>query len=1093
MNWQTTLYFSSIVLTCVLTGFLAWYAWKHQRVPASRAYMRLTLSECFFALAEIFSVLSPSSTTALFWFQTRYLAGAFIGVFWFVFALEYSGSNFWLSKRLLAGLFLIPFATQVLLWSNGLHGIWAPQEVGFYRSGPLWMADVAARTPGLGYLMHSFYTLLLTLAGIALMFLTAWKMRRELLGQALLVAGAGLTALTFAMNSLFDFLPKTEFNPFTPGIGLSVLLIALAVFRFDFLKRTPAREHASRAAGLEPKEKRSLAVIIFIFILFTSGIAASSYLAYQNYEKQIRAQVEGQLSAVAELKVAGLANWYAERLGDAEFLHQNPAFAVLVQSYLEDPAAGQTQGELRAWLDSLRSSYHYDQVLLLDTAGLKRISSPDTTEAVTAHLVEQVNPILESGQVTFLDFHQHTEGSIHLSFLVPIYVNHNMDQPLGVLVLDIDPSTYLYPYLNQWPVPSTSAETLLIRRDGEDVLFLNPLRFQPDAALNLRFPLDDADVLAVKAVLGKTGIVEGQDYRGEPVIGAVRAVPDSPWFLVARVDSAEVYAPLRERLWQTVLFFGALIIVTGAGLMLAWRQQQVRYYRGQVEVAEALRDSQAQMAGIFNSAMDAIITIDDGQKIVSFNPSAEQMFGWPASEAIGQSIDLLLPEYVRKEHVEYLRVFGRSNTTKRSMKTPALSLTCLRANGEAFSSEISISQLEFGGHKLYTAIVRDITARKQAEQTLRENEAFIKAVLDHLPIGIAVNSVDPAVNFNYMNDNFPGFYRTTREKLAAADAFWEAVYEEPKFREQIRKRILDDSSSGDPERMVWVDVPITRKGEETRFISARNTPVPGQPLVISAVWDVTERKQAEEEIRVLNTELEQRVIERTAQLEAANRELEAFSYSVSHDLRAPLRGIDGWSQALLEDYDRKLDEQGREYIRRVRSETQHMGRLIDDLLQLSRITRAEMHQAKVNLSAMARSITAQLKEAEPKRQVEFIIQKGLSARGDPRLLEVALTNLLNNAFKFSGKTPTARIEFGQAEMDGGDAFFVRDNGAGFDMEYASKLFGAFQRMHKTSEFSGTGVGLATVQRIIHRHGGRVWAASEAGQGATFYFTLEKTQ
>jgi signal transduction histidine kinase len=248
-------------------------------------------------------------------------------------------------------------------------------------------------------------------------------------------------------------------------------------------------------------------------------------------------------------------------------------------------------------------------------------------------------------------------------------------------------------------------------------------------------------------------------------------------------------------------------------------------------------------------------------------------------------------------------------------------------------------------------------------------------------------------------------------------------------------------------------------------------------------------RAAELEVNRINAELEQRVRHRTFELEASNRELEAFAYSVSHDLRAPLRGIDGWSLALLEDCSGSLDNSGRQYLNRVRAETQRMGTLIDDLLQLSRVSRGEMKLDQVDITALANCIVDRLRDAQPERSIEFAIEPGLVAFGDARLLEIALTNLLSNAVKFTSTQNPALIEFGRLEKEGEMAFYVRDNGAGFDMAYAGNLFGAFQRLHKISEFPGTGIGLATVQRIVRRHGGRVWADARVNRGATFCFTL----
>ena len=231
------------------------------------------------------------------------------------------------------------------------------------------------------------------------------------------------------------------------------------------------------------------------------------------------------------------------------------------------------------------------------------------------------------------------------------------------------------------------------------------------------------------------------------------------------------------------------------------------------------------------------------------------------------------------------------------------------------------------------------------------------------------------------------------------------------------------------------------------------------------------------------------IVHDTTELKLMNKELEAFSYSISHDLLAPLRSIDGFSQALLQEYPDKLDEQGKNYLQRVRANTQRMGELIDDLLKLSRLTRSEMKLEMVDLSTLAQSIATELQKTGPERQVEFVITPGLSAKGDSHLLRLLLENLLGNAWKFTGKLSQARIELGATQVDGKQAFFVRDDGAGFDMTYADKLFAPFQRLHSASEFPGIGIGLATVQRIVHRHGGRVWAEGEIEKGATFYFTL----
>jgi light-regulated signal transduction histidine kinase (bacteriophytochrome) len=271
----------------------------------------------------------------------------------------------------------------------------------------------------------------------------------------------------------------------------------------------------------------------------------------------------------------------------------------------------------------------------------------------------------------------------------------------------------------------------------------------------------------------------------------------------------------------------------------------------------------------------------------------------------------------------------------------------------------------------------------------------------------------------------------------------------------------------------------------TRWLHTKKVPlldatgVPAYLLGIS--HDITERKQAIAELSAAK-----------AATDDANRELESFSYSVAHDLRTPLRAIDGFSQALAEDYGDRLDLEGRRYLARVRHSAQRMAELIDDLLTLSRVTRSELRRERVDLSALAHTVLGTLQRLEPERQVEIVIAPALITHADPQLAAIALDNLLGNAWKFTSKRPDARIELGQTTRDGAAAYFVRDNGAGFDMTYGDKLFGVFQRLHPETEFPGTGIGLATVARITQRHRGRIWADGLPGAGATFYFTLTES-
>jgi PAS domain S-box-containing protein len=489
------------------------------------------------------------------------------------------------------------------------------------------------------------------------------------------------------------------------------------------------------------------------------------------------------------------------------------------------------------------------------------------------------------------------------------------------------------------------------------------------------------------------------------------------------------------------------------------------------------------LAAIVEASDDAIIGKTLDGTITSWNSGAERLYGYSAEGAIGQDITLLIPPDRPGEETEIISRIRRGESVEH------FETIRLKKDGTRLDVSITVSPIKDASGQIVGAssIGRDITSRKRVEEELQKAHDELELQVQERTAALSQSNMllqtllDNMPDQIYFKDRESRFIKNSRAQAEAMgfsdpaqivgktdfDFFPHAQRSYEEEQEIIRsgKPLVDFE-----EWVVWPD------GHGT-WVSTTKVPLRDREDKIIGTFgisrDITERKRNEEA------------------LQKAVDELDAFSYSISHDLRAPLRGIDGWSLALLEDYGGQLDEQGKEYINRVRAETQHMGELIDDLLKLSRITRAEMSTDQVDLSARARSIAARLQAGEPQRQVEFIIQNDLQAKADARLMDVALTNLLGNAFKFTGKTPEARIEFGQMNLDGERVFFVRDNGAGFDMAYSKKLFGAFQRMHKTSEFPGTGIGLATVQRIIHRHGGRVWAEAAPDKGATFFFTIEE--
>ncbi|HLP15379.1 MAG TPA: MASE3 domain-containing protein [Bacteroidota bacterium] len=508
-------------------------------------------------------------------------------------------------------------------------------------------------------------------------------------------------------------------------------------------------------------------------------------------------------------------------------------------------------------------------------------------------------------------------------------------------------------------------------------------------------------------------------------------------------------------------------------------------------VAE-LHESDARYRSLIRKVQAAIILHDGQGRLLSSNPLAQELLGLSEDQMLGKA--LIDPQW------HFLREDGTVMSVAEYPVSVVISTQCpyrgqiLGINSPDKNDITWVlvnAEPEYDDTGKVTLVIVsfvDVTENRRGVEALRESEKRYQIVADNTYDWEFW--IDQNGQFKYISPSCRRITGHTEDEFMSDPDLLNRIIH-PADRQRFKEHhghVMAEKSPGEIEyRIILPDGTIRYIGhlcqpifdEQGRYLGKRGSN-----------RDISEQKRAEEEIRSLNQELEQRVIDRTAQLSAAIKELESFSYSVSHDLRTPLRGIDGFSQMLLDEYQDKIDEQGKGYLRRVRSAAQRMAQLIDDLLNLSHLNRREMNIQKVSLSELCHEISADLHTAQPDRDVEFIIQDGIEVFGDVQLLRNVMENLIGNAWKFTTMHATARIEFGMQVRKESTTYFIRDDGAGFEMKFAQKIFGAFQRLHTPAEFPGSGIGLATVQRIIHRHGGQVWAEGEVEKGATFYFTLQ---
>jgi len=1248
---QIQIFFSIIVGTCTLALALATFGFRQRKdIPGIRIFAFFALSEACLALAELLSMASKSTQGALYWFNLRSIFLGVTPVLWMFFILFYYQRQSWLSKWIVLLFCVIPIGTVVIPRIPALSYLWVQQNASFFQADSFWLVDTSTRIPGFWFHIHTTYSFLLVIFSLIIIGFDFYKKQKVARPVSILLFIGALAYLAAGFYPSFFPIGPSMLNPIVPGIGIGELLQVIAIFSANFLMPTSQISKKFSPDMVKNQEKESLNLLILIFVVISASIASLGFLSFKNFQHQYRSQVEAQLTSINLLKVADVQKWRNERLNDAQAFYKNDSFSLLIENYQQDPTDLQNKEMIQFWLKAYAAHEEYAQVFFVSFDKTDIVTSSKSKIVLPQHLIDEIPLILSQGTINFKDFHRDSENSPgYLALEIPIYSTPEKT-PLGVVVLQIDPHVYLSPLILRWPVPSQSAETALVRLENNQVVYLTELRFLPDAILKEKINLSETNRPSVKAVTGSVGIVEGINYRGKQVIADVRPVPDTPWFLVSRIDLDEISAPLLERERLSWILYSSLILASAIALNLIWRQQKVRslitnnkvqseilerdrklkeaqelahlgfwYWdvnSGEVEWSEEVyKIFQIDPQG-FTPKIDSILALSpwpEDQKrdqelidlaIKTHQPGMyEQRFlrpdnsiGYYSSTFLGQFDEtgslssivgsvmditdrtikdqaLLISEHrfrtlfehaavgvaiintktghfldINQKYCDFLGYTKQEMLQKKyqnvidtdfidtnlqnnrkliagKIKEYAIEKKYIRKDGKTVWGELNASALwepgEIPEYYLHIAVVKDITEQKMAELALRESEKKFRETIANLDEGFfSVSMEGVLLDHNDAFNRILGLPEHQNSRGLLVPDFWENLEDRQRYLAELNangsvstyqitaKKISGEkinilmsshivkNETNEPIKMDGVFLDISpRILQEQRLLASQaelqkmlDQLEQSRRALLTIIED---QKLAQEEIYQLNRTLEEKVNQRTAQLKASNDELESFAYSISHDLRAPLRAIDGYSRILEQDYAKVLDTEGIRLLNIVRSSTKNLDRLITDLLSLSRVGRSELKLDILDMNSMVSSVYQELTTPETQEKIKFTLHDLPEGYGDPTLIKHVWMNLISNSIKYSTPNEHPRIEISGSSDTEKCTYTIKDNGVGFNPDFKEKLFGLFQRLHKASEFEGTGVGLAIVHRIVTRHNGEVWGDGQIDKGAEFSFTLPK--
>ena len=817
--------------------------------------------------------------------------------------------------------------------------------------------------------------------------------------------------------------------------------------------------------------------IYLIALAFGIGILIiiGGYFYYRYEKNVIRQEKLNEIKTIAKLKIDQITSWQSERLGDADEIFRNPFFARDVEQFIFNGFHKELKNNILSQLSFTKNQGGYENIFLTTPSGTVLFAVDPLLARIESKTKEFIAEAAVQRNVIFTDlYYCPLHRKIHYDLMVPVFNKSNIS--IATLVFRVDPDTYLFKLIQTWPTPSRSSETLIVRKNGDSVLFLNELRFHEHSALSFQLPITRNDVPSVRAVLGYEGIVEGPDYRNVDVLAYVCRIPESPWFLIAKIDQTEIFSEISYRTGLITFVTIILIILTAVAISWYHYARQRNIYRELFQKEQNLTEMEEEYRTTLYSIADGVITTDELGRVRHMNPVAQQLTGFKEYDATGR---LLVDVFRIVDERTRERVDIPLEQVIKQGLVAEIKFNSLLSSTYGVESPISgnCSPVTHTNNNVIGAVVvfRDQTAEREFISKLKGSEELYRELFENMLNGFAycrmIFEQESPVDFIYLKVN-KAFEVLTGLKDVVGKKVSEVIPGIQTADRALIERYGRVSTTGLPEEFetyvesmkMWYSISVY--SPETEYFVA--------------VFDViTARKQAEEKLKQSNSDLER-----------SNKELEQFAYIASHDLQEPLRMVSSFTQLLSKRYKNKLGDDAEEFIQYIIDGAYRMQRLIQDLLSYSRIN--------VNDISMNPTDSHQaLGEAISNLQVSIKESAAIVTTGDLPVIHAnfgqivqVFQNLISNALKFH-RDDAPRIHISAIPGNGEWVFTVTDNGIGIEEQYFSRIFIIFQRLHAGSTYPGTGIGLAICNRIIQRHEGRIWVESEPGKGSVFYFSIKK--